>query len=155
MMLSLTFLIFSTIQSAMGDTASFMQAVYGVTESEVARFDLNDDGRHEVIIRATAPDRCQSDGCALFVLTSMGDNLQPVLEGAITHVPVRALQNRTNGWRDLAVTVSRPGTALVQQNRLQFDGKRYVSNRAALPADDASLLEGELLLSDVINVPEN
>lgn len=120
MMLSLIFLIFSAIQSAVGDPASFMQAVYGVTESEIVRSDLNGDGRDEVIIRATAPDRCQSDGCALFVLT--GDNLQPVLEGAITHVPVRALQSRTNGWRDLAVTVFRPGTALVQQTRLQFDG---------------------------------
>ena len=139
----------------MGDPASFMQAVYGVTEPEVVRSDLNDDGRDEVIIRATAPDRCQSDGCALFVLTSIGDNLQPVLEGAITRVPVRALQSRTNGWRDLAITVSRPGTASVQQKRLQFDGKRYVSTRRALPADDVLVLESDLLMSDFIEVPTN
>ena len=146
-------ILISALQGATPNPAAFMRATYGVTESEMATADLNGDGRDEVIVRATSPDHCGSGGCDLFVLTPKGDSFRTVMEATVTHVPVRALQTRTNGWKDLAVTVAGGGIRTPRQVRMRFDGRSYPDNPTVVHSDDVSALEGEVLLSDIVTIP--
>ena len=56
---------------------------------------------------------------------------------AISHLPIRVLQTRTNGWRDLAVRVRGGGILPGYEALLAFDGMRYPENPSGEPARPA------------------
>lgn len=51
-----------------------------------------------------------------------------------TRLPIRLLTTTTNGWQDLAVSVSGGGIRPGYEVKLAFDGKKYPSNPTIAPA---------------------
>lgn len=91
-------------------------------------FDLNGDGRQEVLVYLQDPIWCGPHGCDLLIFTPTGyGQWRQVAEISAGATPVRVLEGRTRGWRDLSLYVS---TSLMpgEQRRLTFDGATYSSS---------------------------
>jgi hypothetical protein len=109
--------------------------------------DLDGDDEEETIVYLTGGGWCGSGGCTLLVLEAIGSSYSVIGRTTIVHMPIRVLQTRTNGWRDLGVWVAgggRPGYEAV----LPFDGRTYASNPSVPPAHPVrALAAGDLLFA--------
>jgi len=94
--------------------------------------DLNADGTKEAVVYLTGGTWCGDDGCGLLVLTRDRRTFHEVLRATSVGLPIRALGSRTNGWRDLAVTVKRGRTSYSVV--LPFEGVKYAQSATAPPA---------------------
>jgi len=90
--------------------------------------DLDGDGRDEALVSLHSGLFCGSGGCALYIYTPAGSSWRPVAELTIVNAPVRVLESRTRGWRDLAVHVRGGGVEIPHEARIRFDGRTYASN---------------------------
>ncbi|WP_260926613.1 hypothetical protein [Novosphingobium sp. 9] len=109
-----------------------------------ATVDLNGDGKDEVLLYAGGSMLCGSGGCDLIVLTPDGDSWRMVGDLSVVQMPVGVLDSKTNGWRDLAVSVS-GGGADAGVMRVPFDGKAYADNPTVAPAEPSDTL-GKVLI---------
>lgn len=96
--------------------------------------DLNGDGRNEALAYIQDRSFCGSGGCNLLIATPTPKSFRLVGRVPVTWPPIRVLESRTHGWRDIAVTVA-GGGATPGEVRLRFDGRRYASNPTVLPAE--------------------
>jgi hypothetical protein len=121
------------------------------THLQVAWKDLNGDGKPEALVYVSGRAWCGSGGCRLFVCEQVSDNFRIRAETTITRLPVAVLAHRSNGWRDIVVTVAGGGIIPGYRAVLPFDGKRYAPNPSVPPAyrvrDGAS--EEVLLPADI------
>lgn len=111
-----------------------------------AEADLDGDGKDEVLAYVGGPLMCGTGGCNLVVLKRDGEGFRQVGDLSVVQLPVGVLSTRTNGWRDLAVTVSgggRPDGVM----RVPFDGTSYASNPTISPAEPVDST-GEVLIKD-------
>jgi hypothetical protein len=95
--------------------------------------DLNGDGRDEALVSLHSGLFCGSGGCALYIYTPAGASWREVAELTIVNAPVRLLDTRTRGWRDLAVHVRGGGMEIPHEARIRFDGRTYASNPSLSP----------------------
>ena len=95
--------------------------------------DLNGDGRDEALVSLYSGLFCGSGGCALYIYTPAGGSWREVAELTIVNAPVRLLDSRTRGWRDLAVHVRGGGMEIPYEARIRFDGRTYASNPSLAP----------------------
>lgn len=95
--------------------------------------DLDGDGRPEAIVYLLSSYFCGTGGCNLLVLTQAGRGWRQVADMTIVNAPVRMLETRSHGWRDLAVLVAGGGSR-AHEARLRFDGRRYPGNPSVAPA---------------------
>jgi hypothetical protein len=107
--------------------------------------DLNGDGRDEALFLMSERDFCGSGGCAFYVLARDRSSWRIVSSSTITRAPIRVLEARSHGWRDLAVTVGGGGLPNGEV-RLRFDGRRYPANPSLAPA--AGPAAGRTLISE-------
>lgn len=119
---------------------SFLQTTFAEARvdwpdtSYVAAFaDLNGDGREEALVSLHSGLFCGSGGCALYIYTPAGAGWREVAELTIVNAPVRLLNTRTRGWRDLAVHVRGGGMEIPHEARIRFDGRTYASNPSMAP----------------------
>lgn len=95
------------------------RASYPDTRYAAGWADLNDDGRLEAFVYLMSGNYCGSGGCDLFIYTPEQNSFQQLARTSVTQPPVRALNSRTGGWRDIAVGVSgggaRAGTVVLRQ----------------------------------------
>lgn len=115
---------------------AWVKAVYGdedVLMYKSGSFDLDSDGVDEVLVYPAGPMLCGSGGCNLVVLQKSGDAWTKISELSVTQLPVGVLDTRTNGWRDLWVTVAGGGLPATTM-KLSFDGKSYPANPTVPPA---------------------
>lgn len=111
-----------------------------------AETDLDGDGTDEVLAYVGGSLMCGTGGCNLVVLKRDGEGYRQVGDLSVVQLPVGVLATKTNGWRDLAVSVSgggRPGGVM----RVPFDGKAYASNPTVSPAEPVDAI-GEELIKD-------
>ena len=94
--------------------------------------DLNGDGRDEALVSLHSGLFCGSGGCALYIYTPAGASWREVAELTIVNAPVRLLNTRSRGWRDLAVAV-RGGGILPREARIAYNGRTYASNPSLAP----------------------
>ena len=122
---------------------NFLIEYLGVPESEgdrtntrylSATADLNDDGQPETLVYILSSSRCGSGGCTMLILTMQNAHYKVITRTTITQLPIRLLPTRTNGWRDLAVTVSGGGVLHGYEAKLAFNGRKYASNPTVAPA---------------------
>ncbi|HEV2817212.1 MAG TPA: hypothetical protein VGW40_08335 [Allosphingosinicella sp.] len=106
---------------------------YGDTSYVAAFADLNGDGREEALVSLYSGLFCGSGGCALFIYTPAGNSWREVAELTIVNAPVRLLDTRSRGWRDLAVHVRGGGMEIPYEARIRFDGRTYASNPSMAP----------------------
>ncbi len=63
---------------------------------------------------------------------------------SVVQLPVGVLDSKTNGWRDLAVTVAGGGIPAATM-RLPFDGTAYAENATVTPAVPTETIGTELI----------
>ena len=95
--------------------------------------DLNGDGRPEAFVYLMSAHACGSGGCDLYIYTPEQSSFHQLARMSVTNPPVRVLNSRTGGWRDIAVAVSGGGiparTVLLAQR-----GGTYPDNPTVPPA---------------------
>ncbi len=91
---------------------------------DTAWYDLNGDGRPEVLVYLEAPIWCGPHGCDLLIFTADGTSWRRIDEISAGRTPIRVLERRHRGWRDLSLYVS-DSLAPGRQRILSFDGRRY------------------------------
>jgi hypothetical protein len=128
----------------------------GVTDSSTryfdAFFDLNDDGKKEVIVYLEGRWWCGSGGCPTLVLTSEGSSYRLVTKIVITRAPIRVLATRSHGWLTLTAWVQGGGVQPGYEAELPFDGKSYPTSAANPPARPlAKSVAGEVVLPALAN----
>lgn len=94
--------------------------------------DLNADRRPEVVVFLAGP-YCGSGGCQMYVFTPSGRSWRQVAGTTVTRAPIRVLNSRTRGWRDLSVTIGGGGLPRGEA-LLAFNGRRYPGNPTVAPA---------------------
>jgi hypothetical protein len=99
-----------------------------------AETDLNGDGQDEVIAHVTSRDYCGSGGCVTLVLQRTGQGYRTMMRASVTRPPIRVLETRHQGWKDIGVMVSGGGAGPAYEAALAFDGRRYPSNPTTPPA---------------------
>ncbi len=108
--------------------------------------DLNGDGADEAIVHLITPYFCGTGGCNTLVLTPAGPMWSKVGEISVSRTPISVLDSETNGWKDLAISVSGGGGPSGVM-RLAFDGQSYPSNPTVAPAEPTEDT-GTVLLSE-------
>lgn len=95
--------------------------------------DLDGDGTAEIFVYLGGPMMCGSGGCNLVVLQRTGQGLDKLGDLSVSRLPVGVFASSTNGWRDLAVTVSGGGIA-GGVARVPFGEDQYSGNPTVPPA---------------------
>jgi len=113
-----------------------------------ALVDLRDDGKHEAIVYITDPDWCGTGGCTALILEPENSSYRIITETTIVHLPIRVLETKSHGWRDLGVWVQGGGIQPGYEAKLSYDGKTYPSNPSVAPATQLTKnVKGRVLLS--------
>ncbi len=102
------------------------------TRYSSAFINLNHNSRREVIVHITGRSWCGSGGCLTLGLAPSGSSYKVIAKITITHLPIRVLSDRINGWRDIGVWVQGGGIQPGHESVLQFDGKMYLNNPSVL-----------------------
>lgn len=97
------------------------------TRYSAAFVDLAGDGTQQVIVYLTGRGWCGSGGCVTLVLSRKGSQYELVTEITISRPPIRILNTKSNGWKDITVQVAGGGVA-AREAMLSFNGKTYPSN---------------------------
>jgi hypothetical protein len=113
-----------------------------------AETDLNGDGQDEVVVHVTSRDYCGSGGCVTLVLQRTGQGYRTVMRASVTRPPIRVLETRHQGWKDIGVTISGGGAGPAYEAVLAFDGRRYPSNPTTPPARPAKDAAGVTLIAE-------
>ena len=95
---------------------------------QIASYDLDGDNRQEMLVYLQDPIWCGPHGCDLLIFTPTGRGAwRQVAELSAGATPVRVLQGRSRGWRDLSLYVR---TSLMPgaQARFRFDGATYAAS---------------------------
>lgn len=93
---------------------------------------LDDGMEPQVFVYLNGRAWCGSGGCTLLLLKQSAGAFEVVDRFTITRLPVYILPSKSNGWRDIAVTVGGGGLAY-GTSVLKFDGKAYPSNPVLEP----------------------
>ena len=87
-------------------------------------YDLNDDGKKEILVGLTGPYFCGSGGCTQYILDNQG---AVISKFTVADYPVVIDTEKSSSWKNLFI---RSGG----KNRIvKFDGKKYPSNPSLQP----------------------
>ena len=95
-----------------------------------ALVDLNGDGRPEAVVQVFASSACGSGGCNLHLFGQGPGGWHMISTMTVANAPIRALNTRSHGWRDLSVHVAGGGRRGYDA-RLRFNGRAYPGNPTA------------------------
>jgi hypothetical protein len=70
------------------------------------------------------------------------------MRASVTRPPIRVLETRHQGWKDIGVTVSGGGAGPAYEAALAFDGRRYPSNPTTPPARPVKDAPGVTLIAE-------
>ena len=113
--------------------------------------DLNGDSTPDALVILTGPYWCGTGGCTMLVFQGEDKNFNFVSSSTLVRPPVTVSETKTEGWRDLVLTVSGGGMP-AKTVALKFDGKKYPRNpsvQSALPAGAAT--KGAVLFPEGTN----
>lgn len=105
----------------------------GDARYDIGWFDLDGDGRQEAIVVMKGSSWCGSGGCTLAVLKEDTGSWKVVSEIPTCRSPVIVLDEKTNGWRDLAVVTYGGGDLNLKMTVLKFQRKTYVKRHQIAP----------------------
>ena len=104
------------------------------TRYSVGWADLNGDGRAEALVQLVGPFWCGTGGCGLDIYTPERNGWRRVADISVTQAPIRVLDTRSHGWRDIGVFVQGGGIIHGYEARLSFNGRSYPDNPTVPPA---------------------
>jgi hypothetical protein len=133
----------------------FMHAEKVPTDGEqtflVDFVDLNGDSTLDAVAILTGSYWCGTGGCKMLVFQAEDKHFKFVSSSTLVRPPVTVSETKTNGWRDLVLTVSGGGMP-AKTVALKFDGKKYPLNpsvQTALPSEATT--KGLVLFSEGTN----
>jgi hypothetical protein len=135
-----------TTNASSGADPAIRKALKLSDRERIATFDLNGDGKPEVIVYFNDPESCGTGGCDLGIFTHRGGRFDLVTNISITRLPIRVLPTSSHRWRDLGVVVGGGGIRRPYEARLMFDGKSYPENPTVLPAKPLTKAIGFVIL---------
>jgi hypothetical protein len=100
-----------------------------------AQADLDQDERPEWIVHVVGPAVCGTGGCDTLVFATTPYELRLVARITVSRPPIVVAETSTHGWRDLIVRASGGGLLPGHYARLRYDGRTYVPNPTADPAE--------------------
>lgn len=128
------------------------RADYPDTRYALAWVDLNGDGRNEAVVRIMGQGVCGSGGCNMYVLSPWGRRWSLVGRMTVTQLPIRVLNSRSRGWRDLGVRqhlCCENDRIVGYEAQLPFDGRIYPFNPSMPPSRRLRrAVPGRILISD-------
>jgi hypothetical protein len=95
---------------------------------------LRNSNSAEAIVYLMGRAWCGSGGCTVLVLSPVGSNYVVNSRLTVVQLPIRILNSRHNGWRDIAVRVQGGGIQPGHEARLRFNGTSYARNPTVPPA---------------------
>jgi hypothetical protein len=95
------------------------------TEYAVAFVDLKDDGTKEPIVYLSSDGWCGTGGCTLLILAPEGTSYRVVTRVPAVRLPIRVLDAKSKGWRDIGVVARKSGVEPLYEAILSFDGESY------------------------------
>ena len=110
-----------------------------------ALVDLNKDGVQEAIVYFT--DSCGSGGCDMLILSHQNGKYKVLMSAAVTRLPIRILNTKSNGWHDVAMQVAGGGIQGYEEI-LSFNGKSYSTSTTVSPEGKSNYGEvpGKILI---------
>lgn len=87
-------------------------------------YDLNEDGKKEILVGLTGGYFCGTGGCTQLLLDNQGN---VITQFSVSGNPVVIDTNKTNGWKDLFIYSGS------KYRIVKFNGKTYPSNPSTLP----------------------
>ena len=144
-MIALMLLAAATSKTVPASTERFIRQRLDLDSYRTATADLNGDRHAEIFVYATGSEDCGTGGCTLYILSPKGHNYRVVMRSTIVQLPIRLLETKSHGWRDVGVTVAGGGILNAYMARMQFNGRRYPSNPSVPPAVPARL-SGKVLI---------
>lgn len=87
-------------------------------------YDLNEDGKKEILVGLTGGYFCGTGGCTQLLLDNQGN---VITQFSVSGNPVVIDTNKTNGWKDLFIYSGS------KYRIVKFNGKTYPSNPSILP----------------------
>ena len=109
------------------------RASYPDTRYVAGWADLNGDARPEALVYMMSGNYCGSGGCALYIYTPEQGSFSQHGSMSVTSLPIRVLNSRTRGWRDLSVAVAGGGTR-ARTVRIPHGAITYAENPTVPPA---------------------
>jgi len=125
---------------------------YSDTSYVNAFADLNGDGRDEALVYLSSGYFCGSGGCDLYIYTPVGRSWREVTSVSVGRPPIRLLNTRRHGWRDLGIFVA-GGGARPHEARLSFNGRTYSTNASTAPVLRRGIAGRVLIAADAEGRP--
>ena len=112
-------------------------------------FDLDGDGKSEVIVHVVGPSVCGTGGCETHIFSKLGAGYKLISTIDLSRPLVIAALGRSHGWRNLIVFVAGGGNVAGYYAELRFNGKTYPDNPTLKPAKRISgKPRGTVLIKD-------
>lgn len=110
--------------------------------------DLAGNGKRQAVAYLTGTGWCGSSGCTLLVLTQDVPSYKVISRIPGVKLPIRTLDTRSHGWRDLSVFIQGGGVVRGYDEMVRYDGEGYVQESTGSgERTSARKLEGEIILS--------
>ncbi|HLV88820.1 MAG TPA: hypothetical protein VKV39_17675 [Candidatus Sulfotelmatobacter sp.] len=87
--------------------------------------DLRDDRTKEAIVYLSSNGWCGTGGCTMLILAPEGTSYRVVTKVPAVRLPIRVLDAKSNGWRDIGVVARKSGVEPLYEAILSFDGNSY------------------------------
>jgi hypothetical protein len=87
-------------------------------------YDLNDDGKKEILVGLTGSYFCGSGGCTQYILDNQGNVISKF---TVAGSPVIIDTQKSNGWKDLIIYSGG------KNHLMKYNGQKYPSNPSAQP----------------------
>lgn len=112
-----------------------------------SEYDLDGDGRPEVLAYVAGDEWCSSGGCSLVVLKLDGANLTEVARTTNTRLPLGVLDTENRGWPDLWVSTA-GSNELSGRRILKFDGTSYPADPTGRGTEPLEILDTQVLIPE-------
>ncbi len=112
-------------------------AAFGQPTYYAGAVDLDGDGSDEWLAYVAGPGICGTGGCPLRVFRETAGGIETKGQLSVVQLPVGVFNTRTEGWRDLAITIGGGGIDY-SLARVPYDGVVYASNPTVAPATPSS-----------------
>jgi hypothetical protein len=110
--------------------------------------ELAEDRTRQAIVYLTGRGWCGSGGCTMLVLTQEGSSYKVISRIPAVRLPIRVLESKSHGWRDLSVFIQGGGILRGYEERVRFNGESY-SKEASEAAEEVRppQTKGKIILS--------